>query len=119
MKEFSMNTDSFRIMTWPRPGVWWLKVAAVLGASWLILALAMPVLGDAAPPEQAPGSSIDPEGGTQVRMVAEQVILDIRASEPDPDRDHYLADDWALAQVSTTFLMRNLGPADEQMQVRF
>lgn len=92
---------------------------AVLGAGWLILALALPVLGDAAPPEQAPGSSIGPEGGTQVRMVAEQVILDIRASERNRDSHYPRAEDRVVAQVSATFLMRNLGTAAEQMQVRF
>ncbi|MFN8454156.1 MAG: hypothetical protein U0401_05690 [Anaerolineae bacterium] len=112
------NGSLSKMMTRLWPDVLWLKFAVVLGAGWLILALALPALGDAAPPEQAPGSSLDPAGGTQVRMVAERVILDIQASQPNQD-NRSLADDRAIAQVSATFLMRNLGPASEQMQVRF
>jgi hypothetical protein len=113
-----MSKGSFHPVTWLRPGVLRTTFVAMLTAGWLILTLALRVLADAAPPEQAPGSSIGPEEVTQVRMVAEQVILDIRPTEPNQD-DRSLAEDRALAQVNATFLMRNLGPASEQMQVRF
>ena len=113
-----MAKGSFRTITWRRPGVLRAKFVAVLGAGWLILALALPVLGDVAPPDQAPGSSIGPAGATQVRMLAEQVILDIQPSKPNQD-NRSLADDYALAQVNATFQMRNLGQANETMPVRF
>src|SRR5262245_57160666 len=113
-----MAKGSFRTITRPRPGVLKAKFVAVLGAGWLILALALPALGDVAPPNQAPGSSIGPAGTTQVRMLAEQVILDIQPSKPNQD-NRSLADDYALAQVNATFQMRNLGQAEETMPVRF
>lgn len=90
----------------------------LLAGLLLLAALALPALADVAPPEQAPGSSIGPDGPTQVRMLAETVVLDIRASQagPQPDR---LAGSRAEAEVSATFQMRNLGQADEEMLVRF
>lgn len=94
------------------------ELVSLLWAGWLMLTLALPALADVAPPDQAPGSSISPAGTTQVRMLAERVVIDIRASEPNDDSRN-LADDRAAAQVSATFLMRNLGQTDETMAVRF
>ena len=113
-----MRKDFLGSPSRPRPKSVSLKLGIVVGLSWLILALALPVLGDVSPPEQAPGSNLDPNQATQVRMVSETVVIDIQPSEPNQD-ERTLADDRAKAQVTATFLMRNLGDNDETMQVRF
>ena len=78
------------------------------------LALSAPRLAraDVAPPGQPPGSN--PEPGTevtQVRMVAETVLLDVLASTPQGS--------FGQAKVTADFTMRNLGTASESMGVRF
>jgi hypothetical protein len=66
---------------------------------------------DISPPRALPGSDIGPGGQTQVRMLAEQIVIDVQ-SEPGATPSMY-------ATVSGRFTMRNLGDADEQLQVRF
>jgi hypothetical protein len=69
------------------------------------------VLADVSPPE--PPSGTDPEPGneiTNVRMVAETVLIKIDANTPL---------DNGYGKVTATFTMRNLGDVDEQMEVRF
>ncbi len=74
-----------------------------------ILSLVSPgqVRADAAPPMNPPGGNVSPEGGTQVQMVAEQVIIDFRQSTDDS------------AKVTARFLFHNTGTADEHLKVRF
>ncbi len=66
---------------------------------------------DVAPPEPPSGTNPMPgEELTNVRMVAETVLIDIDGDSPY---------DEGLATVTATFTMRNLGNVDEQMDVRF
>ena len=70
------------------------------------------VRADVAPPETPPGANLYPgEELTQVRMVAETVILDIRQDPND--------ETGAIANTTATFTMRNLGRDTESMQARF
>jgi hypothetical protein len=65
---------------------------------------------DMAPPYQAPGSNISPEGQTQVQMVKETVVVDAQ----------YLhLSSGGRVRVSADFTMRNRGTVDEHMQARF
>ena len=67
---------------------------------------------DIAPPGHPPGSNLGPGvESTQVRMVAETVVLDVQASTPQGSLGQ--------ARVSADFTMRNLGSAAESMGVRF
>ncbi len=73
---------------------------------------ARPVHADVAPPESPPGSSVAPGTEvTQVRMVAETVILNI-LQDPAYSEE-------AIADTVATFTMRNLGTSEEKMQARF
>lgn len=75
----------------------------------LALLLATTASADVAPPQQPPGSNISPaEGTTQVRMQAEEVVLDVSANN-----------DEAVAAVRCEFFMLNTSDTVEQMQVRF
>ncbi len=70
------------------------------------------VRADIAPPGHPPGSNPEPgTEGTEVRMVAETVVLDVLASAPQGSLGQ--------AKVSADFTMRNLGSAAESMGVRF
>src|SRR5689334_22132013 len=81
-------------------------------ALFACVALPIPARADIAPPEQPPGASIVPGVEfTQVRMLAESVYLTV-LSTPLPQ---YLGQ----AKTEAIFLMRNLGTAQERMQVRF
>jgi hypothetical protein len=67
---------------------------------------------DVAPPESPPGTNLLPGNETtQVRMAAETVTLTISKSPDDPYK--------AIAKTEAVFIMRNLGAAEEEMQVRF
>jgi hypothetical protein len=67
---------------------------------------------DIAPPAPPPGSNIAPGSEvTQVRMVAETVVLDVLKTVPEGIQ--------GLARATAIFTMRNLGEAEERMQVRF
>jgi hypothetical protein len=74
-----------------------------------LLAFPSTVLADVAPPIYPPGSNLEPGSEiTQVRMVAETVLIDVKA---DDGRGH--------ARVTADFNMRNLGTTSENMAVRF
>ncbi len=73
----------------------------------LILIPLSPAYADAAPPMNPPGGDVSPEGGTQVQMLAEQVIIDFRQSTDDSGK------------VTAWFLFRNTGDTDENLKVRF
>jgi len=67
---------------------------------------------DVAPPESPPGSNLVPGAETtQVRMMAETVVLTI-AKDPADSKG-------AIARTEASFTMRNLGSAEEKMQARF
>jgi cell division septation protein DedD len=98
---------------WLRAGRVWL----CLCCAWLLaLGGAGVARADMAPPEQLPGSDIGPGGATQVRMLAEQIVLDVQAAAGDQAAGETAA---MLAQVRGRFTLRNLGEADEHMQARF
>ncbi len=86
---------------------------------WLVLILVVVMLGvptvvhaDVAPPSHPPGANPGPETeGTQVRMLAETVTINVLAGAPD--------NSLGKAKVTADFTMRNLGSAAEKMGVRF
>lgn len=70
------------------------------------------VHADVAPPQTPPGASLNPgDETTQVRMMAETVVLNVRQDPQD--------DTGAIADTLATFTMRNLGTTEESMQARF
>jgi hypothetical protein len=72
------------------------------------LLCAAPALADVGPPPAHPAWSISPgDFVTQVQMVSEEVLLDIRPEEGNP------------ADVEATFNMLNTGVADESFDVWF
>jgi hypothetical protein len=77
-----------------------------------------PLDPDAAPPLQPPGSSIGPEGQTQVEMISETITLTI-VPAASPPTDAWLAGDYFHADVQASFTMRNTGSGEEQLNVRF
>jgi hypothetical protein len=82
----------------------WLTLVLVLAA----LALPSSARADVAPPGHPPGSNPEPGAETtQVRMVAETVLIDV------------LPGDLNQAKVTADFTMRNLGGDAENMAVRF
>jgi hypothetical protein len=66
------------------------------------------VRADVAPPAYPPGSNPEPGSEiTQVRMMAETVLIEVLQSDNNQ------------ARVTADFTMRNLGTAAESMGVRF
>lgn len=85
-----------------------------LCALFILLLIDIPasVQADIAPPQQPPGSNPEPGSEvTEVRMVAETVVLDVQASTPP--------NSLGQALVSADFTMRNTGAVAESMAVRF
>lgn len=91
-------------------------IVALTGISVLLLLEAISAWADAAPPPQAAASDIVPGQGTQVQMISETVVLEVRA-EPMISGDYSFTR--TIAFVTADFLMRNLGDAAETMDVRF
>lgn len=90
-----------RVLRWP---------ACVLAL--VMLTIPSSVRADVAPPSHPPGSNPGPEAdGTQVRMVAETVLIDVLR-----DND---TNSLGQAKVTADFTMRNLGDTAESMGVRF
>ena len=78
----------------------------------ILVGLPVSARADIAPPGHPPGSNPEPGAEfTEVRMVAETVMLDVQASTPQ--------NSLGQAKVSADFTMRNLGSASESMAVRF
>jgi hypothetical protein len=78
----------------------------------VLLAFPVDVRADVAPPIFPPGSNPQPGSEvTQVRMVAEAVVIDVRKDTTPQGLGH--------ARVTADFTMHNLGAADESMAVRF
>ena len=86
---------------------------------WTVLALVVAALmipasvrADIAPPSHPPGSNPGPGlEGTQVRMMAETVLIEILSNNA--------TDRLGQARVTADFTMRNLGSETESMDVRF
>ena len=90
----------------------WLKLtlAAVLVFSTLLVPSR--AHADIAPPMKPPGSNPQPGSEvTQVRMMAETVLIDVQANAP--------SESLGKARVSADFTMRNLGSQTEVMNVGF
>jgi hypothetical protein len=67
---------------------------------------------DVAPPAQPPGSNFEPSAeATQVRMLAETVLIDIQPTTPGKSLGQ--------AHVTANFTMRNTGQTAESMAARF
>ena len=78
----------------------------------LVLIFTVPARADVAPPQTPPGADIVPGAeNTQVRMLAETVILSVDKNTPEGDL--------GKAATSAVFTMRNLGASSETMAVRF
>ena len=92
-----------------------IKKFIIFCAFALILVSAFPpkaAHADVAPPEAPPGTNLIPGNETtQVRMMAETVTLTI-SKDPTDSRE-------SVAKTEAVFTMRNLGAAEEKMQVRF
>jgi len=88
-----------------------LVVVIILSVMYLS-APPVPARADIAPPESPPGTNLVPGNETtQVRMMAETVTLDVQEKN---------AGNWlGQAKVTAVFQMRNLGSAEEKMDVRF
>jgi len=86
---------------------------AAVAASASLISLAAPVRADIAPPEQAPGSNIQPEGATRVQMVAERVVIEVLRVKGARNTG------LPVANVVASFTMHNTGNAAETMTVRF
>jgi hypothetical protein len=82
----------------------------------MLCSLSVPLINaraDVAPPEQAPGSSIEPAQPTRVQMAAESIVIDVLNVKGKG------VSALPLASVTANFTMRNAGDADESMVVRF
>jgi tetratricopeptide (TPR) repeat protein len=78
----------------------------------VLLSLPTAAHADIAPPAQPPGSNPQPGAETtQVRMVAETVLIDVTAGASSVSLGQ--------ARVTADFTMRNLGSTAESMAVRF
>lgn len=78
----------------------------------ILIGLPVSARADIAPPGQPPGSNPEPGAEfTEVRMVAETVVIEVQASTPQ--------NSLGQAKVSADFTMRNQGNTSENMGVRF
>jgi hypothetical protein len=80
----------------------------------VFMSFAFPIraLADVAPPYNPPGSSVEPGSETtQVRMVAETVLIDVRAD--------VTPNSLGSARLTADFSMHNTGSAAENLAVRF
>ena len=90
----------------------WLKLTLVAVLVFSTLLVPSRAYADVAPPMNPPGSNPKPGSEvTQVRMIAETVLIDVQANAP--------ADSLGKARVSADFTMRNLGSQTEVMNVGF
>jgi hypothetical protein len=91
-----------------------LAMKRILWVSLVILLLASPspAYADIAPPMNPPGANPGPESETtQVRMMAETVLIEVLRNTP--------AGSLARALVTADFTMRNMGTESESMAARF
>ena len=86
------------------------RIVRIVVLVFILIAVCTPasVRADVAPPAYPPGSNPEPGSEiTQVRMVAETVVIEVLQSDNNQ------------ARVTADFTMRNLGTAAESMGVRF
>jgi len=97
----------------------WISLSAVVICLSILLFDDIPSAhADMAPPEPPAGSNLAPGAEqTQVQMIAETVIIDVRSIQPKPQP--YLVSDVCNAKVTASFTMRNQGSVEETMQARF
>jgi hypothetical protein len=89
----------------------WIVLLLMIGMLAVPAALPGAALADIAPPAQPPGSNLEPGyEATDVRMLAETVLLDVLAGGEGS---------LGKAQVTADFSMRNLGAQSERMAARF
>lgn len=89
-----------------------MKRLCFVALCFALLAFPSNVRADVAPPYYPPGSNPQPGAGTtQVRMVAETVVIEVR-------RD-FAPDSLGRAHVTADFSMHNLGSESESMAARF
>jgi hypothetical protein len=87
------------------------RVAFVLSIV-ILFALPYSVLADIAPPQNPPGSNLDPGvESTQVRMLAETVVVAVQ--------NDLTPGSLGRAHVTADFTMQNLGNESERLAVRF
>lgn len=85
----------------------------------LLVGSAQLVLADAAPPQQAPGSTIESGGfETNVQMVSEEVLMVIGDAE-EPVTDWDIISNYFQGHVEATFWMQNQGKETESFDVWF
>jgi len=78
----------------------------------MLIDLPVSVRADIAPPGHPPGSNPEPGAEfTEVRMMAETVLIEVQASTPQ--------NSLGQAKVKADFTMRNQGSTSESMSVRF
>ena len=78
----------------------------------ILMAFPSAARADMAPPAHPPGSSLEPGAETtQVRMLAETVLIEVQASAPQGSLGQ--------AHVTADFTLRNLGTESETMAARF
>ena len=78
----------------------------------ILFAIPSPVRADIAPPQNPPGSNLDPGSEvTQVRMLAETVLVDVQKD--------IAYGSLGRAHVTADFTMQNLGTESERLAVRF
>ncbi len=89
-----------------------ISLVSILLALLLSFVPTTTVLADVAPPEMPPGANPHPGTEvTQVRMVAETVLIEVLDTAPEVGLGQ--------ARVSAEFLMQNLGSQTETLRVRF
>lgn len=89
-----------------------MKRLSIIFLILILFAFPSTALADVAPPANPPGSNLQPGSETtQVRMMAETVLVDIQ-SDTTPGS-------LGRARVTADFTMRNLGAVSESMAVRF
>jgi hypothetical protein len=96
------------------------RTVTLLICIFLLQVYNQPVSADVAPPPYPPGSSISPDGQTQVRMLEEHVTLDFdpgNLHDPELHINHAYSD--YTISVKADFSMKNLGTSTESMKVRF
>src|SRR5512146_2689982 len=89
-----------------------MKALSIILLICALFALPSSVRADVAPPMNPPGRNLQPgTDTTQVRMVAETVLIDVQ-NDTTPDS-------LGSASVTADFTMHNLGTQDESLAVRF
>ncbi len=93
---------------------------SLLILSFLSLAWVAPARADIAPPAFPPGSNLQPGvENTSVRMVSEVVTISVMKESAQYQFNPNMNREVGQARVNALFMMRNLGGAEERLDVRF